>query len=117
MNKREKGSKYEALAVDYIKNKGYKILELNYRCKQGEIDIIAQDGKYIVFIEVKYRASASYGSAANAVFFRKQQNISRVAAFYLLRRNMTEDTPCRFDVIAIDGNMIHHYENAFDYCW
>jgi len=117
MNKREKGSKYESMAVDFLEKKGYRILEKNYRCKQGEIDIIAQDGRYLVFIEVKYRSTMAHGSAATAVFYKKQQNISRVAAFYLLRHQLSEETPCRFDVVAIDGDNVQHYENAFEYCW
>ena len=117
MNKREKGTTYELLAVDFLKKKGYNILNQNFRCKQGEIDIIAQDGAYLVFVEVKYRAGTSYGSAATAVSYKKQQTISRVAAFYLFKYRLPEDTPCRFDVIAIDGGRIMHYENAFEYSW
>ena len=117
MNKRAKGTRYESMAACYLEEKGYRILEQNFRCKQGEVDIIAQDGKYLIFVEVKYRRNASHGYAVEAVLYKKQQNISRVAAFYLLRHGLSEDTPCRFDVIAIDGENIQHYENAFEYCW
>lgn len=117
MNKREKGAKYEALAAEYLESNGYKILERNFRCRQGEIDLIARDDTYLVFAEVKYRTNSSQGSAATAVFYKKQRNISRVAAFYLLKNRLPEDTPCRFDVVAIDGNKIQLYKNAFEYCY
>ena len=60
-NNRTIGSEYEDIIVNYIKEKGYEILVTNYRCKQGEIDIVAKDGKYLVFIEVKYRKSSKTG--------------------------------------------------------
>lgn len=117
MNKKEIGAKYEALAAEFLEAKGYEILEKNFRCRQGEIDLIVCDGKYLVFVEVKYRSSSQYGSAVTAVSYKKQQTISCVAAFYLLKNRLSEDTPCRFDVIAIDGDEVKHYENAFEYCY
>ena len=115
MNNREKGAVYEAVASKFLEGKGYRILEQNFRCRTGEIDIIAQDGIYLVFVEVKYRLKQKQGNAAMAVNYKKQQTISRVAAFYLLKNRLPDSVPCRFDVIAIDGEEIHHYENAFDY--
>lgn len=117
MNNRKTGTRYETMAAEYLEKHGYQILERNFRCKSGEIDLIARDGQYLVFVEVKYRKSTSHGSAAAAVFTKKQQNISRVAAFYLLKNHLPEYTSCRFDVATIDGNEIHIYKNAFDYCY
>jgi len=117
MNKRELGTKYEIVAAKYLQKMGYEILERNFRCRQGEIDIIAHDGQYLVFVEVKYRTDQSKGSAAMAVSHKKQQSISRVAAFYLLKNQLSDDTPCRFDVVAIDGEEIQIYKNAFDYSY
>lgn len=117
MNKRKTGTKYETFAAEYLEKQGYEILERNFRCRLGEIDLIARDGLYLVFIEVKYRKNTSCGSAATAVFSKKQQSISRVAAFYLLKKHLPESTPCRFDVAAIDGEEIQIYKNAFDYCY
>ena len=105
------------LLAEYLEKQGYHILERNFRCRQGEIDLIAKDGKYLVFIEVKYRKNSSRGNAATAVDPRKQRNISRVAAFYLLKNHLSENTPCRFDVAAIDGDEVHIYKNAFEYCY
>lgn len=116
MNKRSIGTKYESIACDYLQKQGYEILVKNFRCRMGEIDIVARDGEYLVFVEVKYRQKASCGQAVYAVSSKKQQIISRVAAFYLLKNRLSDDTPCRFDVIAIDGNKLQLYKNAFDYC-
>lgn len=115
MNKRQTGSAYEAIAADYLRAKGYEILKQNYRCKSGEIDLIARDGRYLVFVEVKYRATGESGSASAAVNYKKQRIISRVAAFYLLQNRLSEETPCRFDVVAIDGERVTLYKDAFDY--
>ena len=87
----------------------------NFQCKSGEIDLIARDGKYLVFVEVKYRSDKTSGYASAAVDWRKQRRISRAALFFLKRYGFGEP-PCRFDVIAIDGEQIEWIKNAFDYC-
>ncbi len=107
-----KGTAGEISAVNFLKKKGYKILDVNYKTKFGEIDIIAQDGKIIVFVEVKKRETLAYGRPIEAVNFRKQQKIKRVAEFYLMVKRQTY-ADCRFDVIEILGDMINHVENAF----
>lgn len=116
MNKREAGAHYEEVAVEYLKQRGYHLLKKNYRCRQGEVDLICRDGKYLVFIEVKYRTSPRQGSGFAAVDAKKQRRISRVAAYYLLENQMGDETPCRFDVVSIDGQQISLIKNAFDYC-
>lgn len=113
MNKRQVGSGYEQRAAEYLKEKGMTILEMNYRNRCGEIDIIAKDEEYICFIEVKYRATSRYGFPQEAVDYRKQQQIRKVALFYLMRQGLSEWTPCRFDVIAFEGEAMTHLENAF----
>lgn len=112
-NKRQIGEAYEKKAEHYLLQKGYKILEKNFRIRSGEIDIIAQDGIYLCFIEVKFRTSNSFGSPLEAVDWRKQNQIRKVASFYLMKSNLSEWTPCRFDVIAFEGEIITHIENAF----
>ncbi len=104
------------MAADYLVSQGLLILERNYRCRMGEVDLIARDGNYLVFVEVKYRNSSRNGNAAEAVDWRKQRVISRVASFYLMSHHDTTNHPCRFDVIAIDQGTIHWYRNAFEYC-
>ena len=113
MNKRQLGTDYEILACKYLEDKGYKIIERNYRCYKGEIDIIAKDGDYIVFVEVKYRTKNSFGYSAEAVNVHKQQIIYKVAQNYLCRYYKNIEPPCRFDVIAIDDMNINHIFNAF----
>ena len=90
----------ESLAVQHLKARGCKILARNYRALRGEIDIIARDGKFTVFVEVKTRRSLKFGVPQAAVTWQKQRQISKVALAYLQARNLL-DAPCRFDVIAI----------------
>ena len=113
MNKRQVGTQYESMAVQYLTEAGYHILERNFRCRTGEIDIIAKDGAYLVFVEVKYRASAACGSALEAVDYRKQQSIRRVAQYYMVSHGYGTQTNCRFDVVAIQGTEITLIQNAF----
>ncbi len=113
-NKRQTGAQYEKLAGEFLLSKGYKILEYNFRCRMGEIDLIARDEEYLVFCEVKYRAGAAKGHPAEAVGPRKQQVISKCAAYYLMTRRMG-DIPCRFDVVSVEGRKITLIKNAFDY--
>ena len=102
-NKRMEGSRYEQLAARYLEQKGMDVLELNYRCRTGEIDIIARDGGYLVFVEVKYRKTKS----------RKAGQVRRVAAVYLYEHGFPESAACRFDAVGIDGEQITHLKNAF----
>jgi len=115
VNKRQIGTDYERLAGEYIKEQGYEILEYNFRCRMGEIDIVAKDGEYLVFVEVKYRSSSRSGSPLEAVDARKQRIISKVASYYCLTHGCNESTPCRFDVVAIDGGEYTLIKNAFEY--
>lgn len=113
INKRMLGSAYEQRAADYLAGQGLKILERNYRCRQGEIDLVAGDGSYLVFVEVKYRRDESKGDPAEAVGFRKQQRIRAAARYYLYQNRYGEETTCRFDVIAILDQEIRWIRDAF----
>ena len=115
-NKRQVGTEKEILAAEYLKKKGYFIIEKNYRVRQGEIDLIARDGTCIVFVEVKYRADGRSGDALEAVTGAKIRQISKMALFYLNQKKISIDnTLIRFDVIGINGDSITHIENAFDF--
>jgi putative endonuclease len=94
---------------------GYLILEKNFRCRLGEIDIIAKDKGTIVFVEVKYRKNDKKGSPAEAVNFHKQRVICKVADYYRMIRHMTEEDSCRFDILSIEEKNITHLQNAFPY--
>ncbi len=116
MNNRVTGQDKENIAVNYLKNKGYFIIQTNFRVRQGEIDIVARDGNTIVFVEVKYRSNTRSGNPLDAVNITKQKQISKVALFYLNKNKISPDnTPIRFDVIGILGDQITHIENAFDF--
>ena len=113
-NNRKLGSAQETRAVIELERLGYKILQTNFRCRIGEIDLIALHKGYLVFIEVKYRKNAGSGYAAEAVYWKKQQVISRVADYYI-RTHCRKVPPCRFDVAAFEGQTLNVYENAFEY--
>ncbi|HAE45010.1 MAG TPA: YraN family protein [Lachnospiraceae bacterium] len=115
MNKRAVGSDYEEKACEFLQTQGFSVLERNFRCRRGEIDIIAREGKYLVFVEVKYRTTRSQGEPEAAVDFRKQRRISRVALYYLTVRGYPETTSCRFDVVGVDPDGFSLIRNAFDY--
>ena len=114
IDRRKIGTAYEQEAVLFLKQKGYRIIARNYYCKQGEIDIIAVDQNYLVFVEVKYRSKKKSTSALEAVTLQKQRHIIRSAQCYLYQNGYPEDTSCRFDVIAIQGDTMQHIVNAFE---
>ncbi|MCV6605175.1 MAG: YraN family protein [Porticoccaceae bacterium] len=95
------GEKAEQLACRYLKRSGLKIIERNYGCRRGEIDIIARDGDSLVFVEVRYRRQSSFGSAADSIHQHKQNRIIRAALHYLQQHQLAEKLPCRFDTICI----------------
>jgi len=96
----ETGRRGEAIAAAYLERMGYVVLERNYRCVFGEIDIVARDGATVCFVEVKSRRSARYGDPQLAVNAKKREKMIRTARHYLAGRGL-EDRPARFDVAAI----------------
>lgn len=112
-NRREVGAEYERQAGEYLKGLGYELLEYNYRCKKGEIDIVARDGEYLVFCEVKYRSGPKRGHPLEAVNMKKQRVLSQCASYYLMKKGLA-DVSCRFDVVGIAGEEITLIKNAFD---
>ena len=111
-NKRALGSRYEAEAAAFLEHLGYRILEQNYRDRRGEIDLVAKEGRYLVFVEVKYRVDGRNGFPAEAVTLQKQQHIRRTARYYLYSHRCGE-IPCRFDVVSILGKEICWIRDAF----
>ena len=110
------GKKGEALAIQYLTERGYTILDRNFRFDRGEIDIVARDSGVIVFIEVKTRKTGSVGAPEEAVTARKRDQIWKVAEGYLYERQLS-DAECRFDVIAVkqeNGSpKISHFKDVF----
>lgn len=113
-NKRHIGTEMEKIAGKYLEENGYHILEYNYRCKQGEIDIIAYDGEYLAFCEVKYRSGDENADPLEAVDYKKQKRISKTAFMYVTKKHK-ENCPCRFDVVSVTDAEIKIIKNAFDY--
>ncbi len=111
------GKKGEELAAAHLTEAGYRIIERNYRCFFGEIDIVAEEGETLVFVEVKSRRSDAYGAPQLAVGREKQNKISRIALHYLSERHQRH-RPARFDVVAVNllpaGERIELIRNAFE---
>lgn len=102
----EIGKQSEQLASEYLIKNGLTIIEKNFHCRFGEIDIIAKDSQTIIFIEVKYRSDVNYGGAISAVSASKQEKIKKSARIYLQQQALNEyNTACRFDVIAMQGQL------------
>ncbi len=114
-NRRKIGTAYEERAAEHLRDLGYRILERNFRCRLGEIDLIAEEAGVLVFLEVKYRKSSQFGNPAEAVTPAKQKTICRVADFYRMSRGISESCSCRFDVAAIMGEKVQVYKDAFPY--
>ncbi len=116
--RRSFGQHAESEAERYLRRKGYRILARNVRSSGGEIDLVAQDGPVLVFIEVKARRTSAFGGAVCAVHERKRRRLVRLAAQYLARNRLRQPA-CRFDVLLLqdeehEGRQIQHIENAFE---
>ena len=110
------GKAGEEKATKYLKERGYSIIEKNFRCREGEVDIIAKDkNKDLVFVEVKTRRTIEYGFPSEAVNYTKQNHIQKVAKYYILKNKVVNST-IRFDIIEIligKTYFIHHIKQAF----
>lgn len=115
-NRRRAGMDRESGAAEYLEKAGVRIIERNFRTVKGEVDIIGEDGGYLVFFEVKWRGGAGSGFAAEAVDRKKQRQICAVAEQYLYQNGLGTDTAVRFDVIAVDGENTKWIKDAFPYC-
>lgn len=117
MSNKALGDRGESCAAEYLRRQGCRILTRNYRCKAGEIDIIAEDHGTLVFIEVKTRRGVRYGTPAEAVHYRKRQKIVQTAYWYLHERQ-AENMYSRFDVIEVyavgEVWTVHVIKNAFE---
>ncbi len=112
MNTRQVGAKGEDLAAKYLTKHGYKILERNFTAPYGEIDVIARDGKFVVFAEVKRRNTEHFGLPREAVTPAKQKTIVACATFWLAK-NKLFGTPVRFDVVEVIGEKVTVWKDAF----
>lgn len=111
------GREGEEMAVRLLRNKGFSIVERNYRFGKGELDIVARDGETLVFVEVKYRQNMEYGEPEYSITPQKIQQIKKVARCYLFEKHIDE-VACRFDVVTIleeeqGSPVINYYKDAF----
>ena len=105
------GSQGEKLALKFLKKQGLRLHEKNYHCRYGEIDLIMWHDDYLVFIEVRYRKNEQYGGALESVTQSKQDKLRRSAQDYIIRTKNSA-SPCRFDILCLNGNI-----NKPDYQW
>lgn len=115
MNKREIGAEYEAVAASYLENQGMVLLHNNFRCRQGEVDLVGLHQGCLVFVEVKYRKNEACGTPEGAVGSLKQARICRTSDFFRTRFPQYGNLQVRYDVIAVCGEKIKWYQNAFSY--
>ncbi|NOT22605.1 MAG: YraN family protein [Nitrospiraceae bacterium] len=112
------GQEGESAAEQYLQRKGYRILARNLRSSVGELDLVAEEGQVLVFVEVKARRTDAFGGAIYAVHQRKQEKLIQLAAQYLARHHIN-DRLCRFDVVLLQGDetaptQVEHIQNAFE---
>jgi len=112
MNTKLLGDAGQKTAAKYLERKGYRVLEQNFLVHGGEIDIIAFDAPFYVFVEVKTRSNELFGMPSEAVNAVKQQRLRKAAAVWLHKRRL-DLSPCRFDVIEVRRGEVNHIENAF----
>lgn len=110
--RQQAGDAAEQRALQYLEAQGMRLVERNFRCRGGEIDLIVQNGPTLVFVEVRKRAGDSHGDAAASITPRKQARILLAAQIYLQR--FREPPPCRVDVITVDGTRLRWLRNAIE---
>jgi putative endonuclease len=111
------GQQGERIAEQYLKSKGYKLVERNYRCAAGELDLIVLDRRVVVFVEVKTRTGQGFGNPLEAVEIRKQRKMIQAAQFFMSAKGLHQ-RDARFDVVGVSwigrDPVVEHIENAFE---
>ncbi len=109
------GKAKETLAAEYLQQNGVTVIERNYRCRQGEIDLVGVHQEYLVFVEVKYRRTVCHGAPEEAVTDGKQKRICKAADHYRMMHHCSDAQPFRYDVVAVTGNGIVWHRHAFEH--
>ncbi|MBB5191200.1 putative endonuclease [Silvimonas terrae] len=109
---KQQGDAAEARAADYLAARGLTLLARNWHCRFGEIDLIAQEGETLVFVEVRQRRNTRFGGAAFSITPAKQARLLATSTLYLAQ--LQPQPPCRFDAIIIEGNQLHWLKNCID---
>ena len=111
-DKQRQGQGWEQAALAHLRRHGLELVEANFSCKGGEIDLVMRDGDTLVFVEVRQRAAATHGGAAASITPAKIRRLICAAQFYLLR--LPKTPPCRFDVVAIDAGQLEWLQNVIE---
>ncbi len=112
---RDIGQQAEQLACEYLQNRGLRLRSRNYHCKHGEIDLIMEDKGYLVFVEVRKRKHAQYGTGNESIVMQKRSRIIRSAKHYLQKHKLYYRMPCRFDTVGLDQQSnVAWIPNAFE---
>lgn len=111
-DKQRQGRRWEQAALAYLQRHGLVLVEANFQCKGGEIDLIMQDGETLVFVEVRQRAGTAHGGAAASITPAKIRRMVRAAQLYLM--GLPVEPPCRFDVVAIDAGQLEWLPNVIE---
>jgi putative endonuclease len=114
--KQQWGDKAERLACEFLEKQNLLLVTRNYRCRAGEIDLIMRDRDVWVFVEVRYRKSATFGTAIESVNYAKQQRLIRAANYYLQGARLAEKVPCRFDIVALQSSLRESISTAVQSC-
>jgi putative endonuclease len=115
IDKKQKGNEFEQKACEFLQANGLILIQRNYRCPRGEIDLIMQDGSFIVFIEVRSRTCSNFGFAEETVDRQKQKKLLYSAMHFLEYENGSDTVDCRFDVIGFSNNKLEWIKDAFIY--
>ncbi len=107
------GQSYEKKAEVFLVSEGLRLVERNFRCKVGEIDLIMQDQAVLVFVEVRFRQSTDFGGSESSISRVKQKRLIRSAQYYLQCKYSNRPPMCRFDVVAISSENMNWINNAF----
>ncbi len=116
-SRKARGARAEALAAAFLEKQGLRVIERNWRCRFGELDLVLREGDMIVMAEVRLRTHSAFGGAAASIDHRKQAKLAATARAYLAGLANSADRPCRFDVILMaddEGRDIEWIRNAFD---
>lgn len=109
-----RGAEAETRALRYLEDQGLRLIDRNWRCKAGELDLVLQDGVTTVIAEVRSRARGDFGAAIETIGWRKRQRIERATRLWLMRHPQHAERPLRFDVVTLDGATVEWTREAFD---
>lgn len=112
--RRATGDRFEAAARQFLEARGLRVVQVNFLCRHGEIDLVMRDGDTVVFVEVRYRRGGAFGGAAASVTAAKRRRLISAAHIWMAGRPRDARRPCRFDVIAFEGERAEWIRNAFD---